>query len=340
MKKFLIALIFSIFALSVSATNTVGIDTLALPRSGAVYIYASNPSALYLIKGNDSLTGNVSYMFSGTPLMGSQITLWFNNTTMIGIDRKIYILGVDYTSILLGTNNVFVTCTYNGSAWTVNSVNATTLAYLSDYVTQEQFSDALGGLEDTASLTSRLSNYALLSGATFASLNAPVQANSDSSTKVQTTAGSKRLIQAAISPLATTTYVNSSITSSISTATSSITAAYTAAITANNQTFQNLQSLDTLAAGTISLTTFVGDVYNKIEPTVITGNIILTSGVLPAGSVSTIVIELPSSGAYTVTAGANMNFSTITGSNTHTAVLTLTWSNKQQRYNQQSFSQN
>jgi len=341
MKKILVSLIFSVIALTAFATNTVSIDTLALPRSGAVYIYANNPSALYLIKGNDSLTGNVSYMFSGTPLTGSQITLWFNNTTVSGIDRKVYILGVDYTTYLMGNTNLFVTCTYNGSAWTVSSVPATVVSYLSDYVTQEQFSDALAGLVDTGSLTARLSNYALLSGASFASLQAPIQSNSDSSTNVETTAGAKRLIQASVAGLASVSYVNSSISSSIASATATITASYLSAISGSIQTFQVNPAIDSpWAAGTYNLNTLATGVSNTIQPPAINGNIVLACPSPPAG-VSEITLILPFTGSFTVTAGTGVVITaTHTGAATHVSVLALVWSKAANAYVEKSFMQN
>lgn len=344
MRKIILGFIFSLCMLFSSGQQVLNVNGLTLANSGSVTITLDQTTQLYwAYQGTYNLTGNLSIISSGTPLIGTQFTIWFDSTTInIGASHHVFIFSQDFTSLLSGTQNLFITFTYNGVTWTSQSIDATILSYLASYATLAQVNDSLGGYVDTASLSSTLGLYAPITGPIFLTkAEAPIVGNSDSSANISTTAGTKRLLNSILpSTYATITYTNSAISTSISSATSSITSAYTSAISTSQATNQHLATLDTLAAGTISLTTYVGQVFNKIEPYIITGNIVLTSGVLSAGAVSTIVIELPFSGSYTVTAGANMNFTTITGANTHTSVLVLTWSDTQQRYNQESFSQN
>jgi len=340
MKKIIFSLILLVYSAFSFGTTTLSTLPFPLSTGGSLTVYASGPTQLYLANGVDTLETDLSIIFSGTPLVGSQFTLWFNNTNINPNGNSIFILSNDYTSLLTGTVNLFITCTYNGSAWTVSSVDQTILNKLSDYVTSDQLSSTLQGYPTNGVLTETLSHYGLLTNSTFTQIRVPTQSTSDSSTYAASTAYVKKQTQSSTSGLASVTYVNSAISSSISTATGSITSAYTSAIASALAPFQNYQTLDTLAAGTINLTTSITGVSNNVVPTAITGNIVLTASPFP-GNVSEVTIMLPfRSGNYTVTAGANMSFPVITGANTHTSVLTLQWNPVQQLYIQKSFSQN
>ena len=339
MRKFILSILLPFFYIGVFATNTLNTSALPLSTSGSVTIYASQLTQLYLINGNDSLTGDLSIIFSGTPLTGSQFTLWFNNTNINLTTHKFYILSQDYGSVIGGTQNVFVTCTYNGSAWTVSNINKTILTYLSNYVTEDELTATLAGYVDTGSLTSTLINYALLSGANFSGLTAPTRPITDSTANVATTAFIRRWWQATDS-FTTARYVNNAITNSIAASTSSITSAYISYINGAIQTFQNNPTIDSpWAAGTYNLNTLATGVNNTIQPPAINGNIILACPSPP--TLSEVTIILPFSGSFTVTAGTGVVITaTHTGAATHVSVLTLVWSNVANAYVEKSFMQN
>jgi len=356
MKKIILSLFLTLYLALSFGQSVLITSALPLANSGSVTIPSGYPTQLYWsYNGTYTLSNNLSLIYSGTPLIGSNFTIWFDSTTIIPNTYHVFILNQDFTSLLTGTKNLFITFTYNGVSWTSRSVDAGIANAIDTLVSLNQLNDTLQNYVNQGYLSSSLALYAPLEGGTF---TGPIRVPAISQTDSSQTVASTSFVKKAVNNLSIGAYAllsGASFTGAVTVptisghtdnSTNAASTAFVQAVATNtlntvNTTFTpKLSTLDTLAAGTISLTTYVGGIYTKVEPYIITGNIILTSGVLPAGSVSTIVIELPFSGSYTVTAGANMNFTTITGANTHTSVLTLTWSNTQQRYNQEAFSQN
>ena len=342
MRKIIFSLLFTLYTMLSFGQQVQTVNSLALANSGSVTIALDQTTQLYwAYQGTYTLTGNLSIIYSGTPLIGTQFTIWFDSTTITpGPSYHVFILSQDFTSLLTGTQNLFITFTYNGNTWTSSCVPYAIAQAVAPLVSLTQLNDSLTNYTSQADVRSALTSYALLSGAAFSgTTTVPVVSNSDSSLNAANTAFVKRIFNTTLPSYATIAYTNSAISTSISSATTSITSAYTSAISTALQPYANPQSLDTLKAGTINLSSYVTGINNVVTPHIITGNIVLTANVFP-GAISEITIALPFSGSYTVTAGANMSFTTITGANTHTSYLTLQWNPDQQIYIQKYFSQN
>jgi hypothetical protein len=349
MKK-LITYLFVLISVGISAQNTLSTNYLQLTRSGSLTTTGTNQLYIALSASNTTLTGDLSISYGSTPLIGTQYCIWFDGTTIVPDGHQIYIQGQTLTSVLTGTVNQFVTCNWDGTSWTVRNQALSQNTALASYVryadttlvieTQKQASTTLGtvvkytdstlvyftqkqaqgkiNFTDTIRTTGTIATqkqlqlYGSLANPTFTgTVNVPTVAGStDNSTKAASTAFAQAVATSVLST------VNTTISG-----------------------YSNYSQLDTLKAGTINLSSYVMGTYNTVVPFIITGNIVLTSNVFPS-NLSEITIFLPFSGSYTVTAGANMAFTTITGANTHVSVLTLSWNTWTQTYIQKSFSQN
>lgn len=347
--------------LLVSATgwgqNVLSGYYLDLTRSGSLPLPTSH-NQLYLARyaGIDTLTANLYITYPTTPLTGTEFTIWFNSdlaTIYPTTDWKVFILGQDYTSLVSGNVNQKLKFTYDGSNWTVDNVTLALDHALLYYVTLAQMNDTLDNYPTYLDLSDSLSLFARKGKASFDTITVPTKTDSDSSTSAASTAFVKKAINPlrTYAPLAGATFTGAVYVPTISGCTTSSTQAVSAAFlqavatcirdSFNNAmaNFSNFSQLDTLAAGTIDLSSYVTGVYNKVETYRVTGNLVLTANVFP-GNTSEIELHLYFTGTDTVSAGAHMSFAAITGANTHTSVLTLTWDVYQQVYIKKSFEQN
>jgi len=339
MKKIILGL-FLIIGLICNAQVNPGTNYLSLPTSGSVNVLSNGNTALYICTGVLNMSKNGSVNFSGTPTIGTTFTIWFDSTVITPNSYGFYILGTDVTAAVSGLANQFFHCYYSGTTWIVSNVTQSVNAALVPYASQTYVKDTLSAYPTSATVAANYVEQSYLAGDVFiSSLGTTSQAVLDSTGNAATTLFVTRAVHNLAVNTTTPTYVSNAISTAITTATTSITSAYTSAIETAVAPLQNTILLDTLKAGTINLSSNVLTTDNTIIPYIITGNIVLTANVF-GGNKSVIEIQLPFSGSYTVTAGANMSFSTITGANTHTSVLTLTWNPYIQTYIQKSFSQN
>jgi len=327
MKKIL-TYIFVCLAVHAYGQNVLSTNYLQLTRTGSLTTTGTNQLYIALSASNDTLTGDLSISYGSTPLIGTQYTIWFDGTTILPNGHNIYIQGSTVTSIVSGYANQIFTCTYDGKSWSV--VNTTQIVY-----------SLLTG------------TYATLASPTFTgTVTIPlVSGNADSSAKAAATGYVKQVVNL-YAPLASPVLTGNPIapTQSLNTNNATIaTTAYSdrgtsAATAVGNAAQLTANTADSLASRSVSqlinLTQVVQvDTWAAATQTVIptanfyflnvqkvTGNVTVNitplSNSIPA---SEIIIFLGFTGSYTVTAGSNCVFSTITGSASVEQTLVLHW---------------
>lgn len=187
MKKIILSILFSISALLTFAVGTPNTANLHL-QSGSVTIYAGSTTQVFLTKDTLTLSSDMSIIFSGTPLIGSQFTIWFNGTNIHPNGHSIFILSQEYTKICSGVVNLFVTCTYNGTAWTVTSPPANIASILANYPDNTDLSDTLLNYVSQSQLTNTVDTLEGTNSGNFTKLRAPTLLLSTNTTEVVTTA--------------------------------------------------------------------------------------------------------------------------------------------------------
>lgn len=308
----------SVYELPVT-TNSIPIGTVAI-----------------LITGTGTLSGDCEIKLdpTDTPKNGwSYVINWratLSQPTPPATQYKMYIQGEDYTALLIGEANQDFHVEYLNGAWEVSNLPST--------------------------ITTRLTPYALISN--IAGYIATALAAFTGSTTITTlgtivtglwhgTPIADAYIASAASWNAKAPLASPALTGTPT----STTAAYGTNTTqiATNQFVQSAIAPYSLyytdpnpwAAGTYDLAGIAVGIYNTIDLTSITGNVILEALGAPSTSISEITINMPvAGGAYTVTAGSLVAFTTKTGVDTHTMVLVLAWSLVAGKYIQKAFSQN
>lgn len=301
--------------------------------------YANN-TYFYSISGAWELTQNVSIVpdAANEYKVGDGFSILWNSNATVG-EFTISIAGFNLTAFLTGAVNTFIGLNYDGEDWQISYVDivypVTSVAGRTGAVTLTKSDVGLSAVENTA-----LSTWA---GSGNITTVGTIATGVWSGTAIVDGKIASAATWNAKAPTAAPTFTGNATTAVTPTyGDSSIKIPNTAfvqqAIAPLNVFYE---SVSTWAAGTYDLAALATGLNNIVEPLSITGNIILEALGSPATSVSEITIALPfSGGSWTITAGTNTAFSTITGADTHTSVLTLIWSGVAGKYIQKSFSQN
>jgi hypothetical protein len=324
----------------------------------------SDTTSNTLITGTGTLEQSVTIKFDDafTPKDGWSGVINWRSTLTVGA-FTVTIQSTNVTALVTGAQSIDFNIIYLNGAWEVTNIVSEVDALLPDltpYATKASPTftgtvtvPAISGYADNttkAAPTSFVQNCITYVQTILAPLASPtftgtvtiptVAGTSDSSTKAASTAF-VQAVRALLAPLASPALTGTPTSTTPETGNNSTKIATTAFVTATVAPLQKYVAAGVWAAGTIDLTTLITGVHNTVVPTSVTGNIVLTASAFGGGNVSEVTIHLPiSGGAYTVTAGANMSFTTITGVNTHTPVLTLSWNAVQSLYIQKSVSQN
>lgn len=281
---------------------------LGLKAGGSVTLTGLETADLYIVSGTTNLTTSLSYIFDGSenePVAGSYFTIWFENTTIsVNEGRKIFILGQDFTALLVGTNvNQFFTCIWDGTQWNVS--NTTTQI-------DTLIAAALGAY--TAPVLSVAGKTGVV---TLAKADVGLNLVDNTSDNLKP--------------------VSIAQATAIATAQSAATAVGNAAqITANNAStsataatarLNALLKLDQVASWDAAPQTVVPATnFYALNVAAVNGDVTLNiTPLTDATAYSEITIILGFTGSYTITNGSNCAFTAVSGTASVTKTLTLVW---------------
>lgn len=288
----------------------------------------ANPTSVYIVSGSGSLTQavNIQPDAANTYDPGTQfMVLW--ECTLAPAGHTISVCGTDYTVVLTGAVNTAFLLIYDGTNWQVYNDLGDIFTALSGYaqlagaaftgaVTVPTVSGTTDNTQNAASTEFVQAIAALLapkaSPALTGNPTAPTQTAADNSTKIATTAYADAGKAAAIA-------VGNAAQTTANTANTNATAAQSqiTALTA-------LQQVAAWAAGAQAVIPSANLQY--INVAAVNGNVTLNfTPISNSTPISEIVLIMTFTGSYTITAGTNSSFTTITGASTVTKVLRLSW---------------